>query len=56
VEIVTEPDMRTGEEAAAYAQELRRIVRFLGVSSGNMQVRLSRPSLTSIPSPPRLRF
>jgi aspartyl-tRNA(Asn)/glutamyl-tRNA(Gln) amidotransferase subunit B len=37
VEIVTEPDMRTGEQAAAYAQELRRIVRFLGVSSGNMQ-------------------
>ena len=37
IEIVTEPDMRTGEEAAAYAQELRRIVRFLGVSSGNMQ-------------------
>merc|ERR1712241_944764 len=29
--------MRSGEEAAAYAQELRRIVRFLGVSSGNMQ-------------------
>ncbi|QDZ25369.1 subunit B of aspartyl/glutamyl-tRNA(Asn/Gln) amidotransferase [Chloropicon primus] len=37
IEIVTEPDMRSGEEAAAYAQELRRIVRYLGVSSGNMQ-------------------
>ena len=37
IEIVTEPDMRSGEEAAAYAQELRRIVRYLGVGSGNMQ-------------------
>ncbi|MBD2137374.1 Asp-tRNA(Asn)/Glu-tRNA(Gln) amidotransferase subunit GatB [Anabaena sp. FACHB-1237] len=37
VEIVSEPDLRTGEEAAAYVQELRRIVRYLGVSDGNMQ-------------------
>ncbi|MEM8806263.1 MAG: Asp-tRNA(Asn)/Glu-tRNA(Gln) amidotransferase subunit GatB [Cyanobacteria bacterium P01_G01_bin.38] len=37
VEIVSEPDMRTGKEAAEYAQELRRIVRYLGVSDGNMQ-------------------
>ncbi|MGF1514173.1 MAG: Asp-tRNA(Asn)/Glu-tRNA(Gln) amidotransferase subunit GatB, partial [Elainellaceae cyanobacterium] len=37
VEIVSEPDMRSGEEAAEYAQELRRIVRYLGVSDGNMQ-------------------
>jgi len=37
VEIVSEPDMRTGQEAAEYAQELRRIVRYLGVSDGNMQ-------------------
>jgi aspartyl-tRNA(Asn)/glutamyl-tRNA(Gln) amidotransferase subunit B len=29
-EIVSEPDMRSGEEAAAYAQELRRILRYLG--------------------------
>ena len=36
-EIVSEPDMRTGAEAAAYAQELRRIVRYLGVCDGNMQ-------------------
>jgi Asp-tRNA(Asn)/Glu-tRNA(Gln) amidotransferase B subunit len=32
LEIVSEPDMRTGAEAAAYAAELRRIMRFLGVS------------------------
>lgn len=37
VEIVSEPDLRSGIEAAEYAQELRRIVRYLGVSDGNMQ-------------------
>ena len=37
VEIVSEPDLRSGEEAAEYAQEIRRIVRYLGVSDGNMQ-------------------
>jgi len=37
VEIVSEPDLRTGQEAAEYAQELRRIVRYLGISDGNMQ-------------------
>ncbi len=36
-EIVSEPDLRTGQEAAEYAQELRRIMRYLGVSDGNMQ-------------------
>jgi aspartyl-tRNA(Asn)/glutamyl-tRNA(Gln) amidotransferase subunit B len=37
VEIVSEPDIRSGVEAAEYAQELRRIMRYLGVSDGNMQ-------------------
>jgi aspartyl-tRNA(Asn)/glutamyl-tRNA(Gln) amidotransferase subunit B len=37
VEIVSEPDMRSGQEAAEYAQELRRILRYLDVSDGNMQ-------------------
>ncbi|MBC6455263.1 MAG: Asp-tRNA(Asn)/Glu-tRNA(Gln) amidotransferase subunit GatB [Hormoscilla sp. SP5CHS1] len=37
IEIVSEPDMRSGQEAAEYAQELRRIMRYLGVSDGNMQ-------------------
>lgn len=37
LEIVSEPDLRTGQEAAEYAQELRRIMRYLGVSDGNMQ-------------------
>ncbi|MGC1309098.1 MAG: Asp-tRNA(Asn)/Glu-tRNA(Gln) amidotransferase subunit GatB [Phormidesmis sp.] len=37
IEIVSEPDMRSGEEAAAYAEEIRRIIRYLGVGDGNMQ-------------------
>lgn len=37
IEIVSEPDIRSGAEAAEYAQELRRILRYLGVSDGNMQ-------------------
>lgn len=36
-EIVSEPDMRSGLEAAEYAQELRRILRYLDVCDGNMQ-------------------
>ncbi|KAK3038657.1 hypothetical protein RJ639_028111 [Escallonia herrerae] len=37
LEIVSEPDMRTGIEAAEYAAEVQRLVRYLGVSNGNMQ-------------------
>ena len=37
LEIVSEPDLRSGQEAAEYAQELRRLVRYLGISNGNMQ-------------------
>jgi aspartyl-tRNA(Asn)/glutamyl-tRNA(Gln) amidotransferase subunit B len=37
VEIVSEPDIRSGVEAAEYAEEVRRIMRYLGVSDGNMQ-------------------
>lgn len=36
-EIVSKPDLRTGREAAEYAAEIRRIMRYLGVSDGNMQ-------------------
>eukprot|EP00803_Ostreobium_quekettii_P001907 evm.model.scf_3150.2 EVM.evm.TU.scf_3150.2 scf_3150:5450-9315(-) len=36
LEIVSGPDMRSGEEAAAYAAEIRRIMLYLGVSDGNM--------------------
>ncbi|MCL7026359.1 hypothetical protein MKW94_006486 [Papaver nudicaule] len=37
LEIVSEPDMRTGIEAAEYAAEIQRLVRYLGVGNGNMQ-------------------
>lgn len=37
LEIVSEPDLKSGQEAAEYAQELRRLVRYLGISDGNMQ-------------------
>lgn len=36
IEIVTEPDMHNGDEAAAYLTELRKMVRSLGVCDGNM--------------------
>ena len=31
--------MRDGREAAEYGAEIRRLVRYLGVGNGNMQVR-----------------
>ena len=37
LEIVSEPDIRTGKEAAEYAQELRRIMLYLGICDGKMQ-------------------
>lgn len=37
LEIVSAPDLRSGQEAAEYAQELRRILRYLGICDGNMQ-------------------
>lgn len=36
LEIVTEADIRTGEEAAAYVEALRMMVVYLGVSDGRM--------------------
>jgi aspartyl-tRNA(Asn)/glutamyl-tRNA(Gln) amidotransferase subunit B len=37
VEIVSEPDLRSAEEAAAYLTELRRLLRYTGVSDGDME-------------------
>lgn len=37
VEIVSEPDMRTPEEAGAYMRQLRQILRYLDVCDGNME-------------------
>lgn len=36
LEIVSEPDMRSSEEAKDYMEELRSIVRYLGVCDGNL--------------------
>ncbi|MDD6088935.1 MAG: Asp-tRNA(Asn)/Glu-tRNA(Gln) amidotransferase subunit GatB [Desulfovibrionaceae bacterium] len=37
IEIVSEPDMRSPEEAAAYLKELHDIVVYLGITDGNME-------------------
>ncbi|MBB1284904.1 Asp-tRNA(Asn)/Glu-tRNA(Gln) amidotransferase subunit GatB [Flavisolibacter sp. BT320] len=37
LEIVTEPDLRSADEAAAYVTTLRKLVRHLGVCDGNME-------------------
>ncbi|HEU5250846.1 MAG TPA: Asp-tRNA(Asn)/Glu-tRNA(Gln) amidotransferase subunit GatB [Thermoanaerobaculia bacterium] len=37
VEIVSEPDLRAPEEAAAYLTELRRLLRYTGVSDADME-------------------
>lgn len=36
LEIVSEPDIHSAEEAEAYARKLRAILRYLGVNSGDM--------------------
>ena len=37
IEIVTEPDIRSAEEAFAYLTEIRRMVRYLEICDGNME-------------------
>ena len=37
IEIVTEPDIRSGDEAYAYLTELRKILRYLSICDGNME-------------------
>ena len=37
MEIVSRPDMRSSEEAAAFLKKLRAIVRYLGTCDGNME-------------------
>jgi aspartyl-tRNA(Asn)/glutamyl-tRNA(Gln) amidotransferase subunit B len=36
IEIVSEPDLRSADEAVAYLKELRNVLRFLDVCDGNM--------------------
>ncbi|MCL2792598.1 MAG: Asp-tRNA(Asn)/Glu-tRNA(Gln) amidotransferase subunit GatB [Spirochaetaceae bacterium] len=37
LEVVTKPDFKTGEEVEAFLLNFRRIIRYLGVSDGNME-------------------
>src|SRR5207249_4678682 len=37
LEIVSEPDLRSAEEAVAYAKTLHALVRWIGICDGNMQ-------------------
>ena len=37
LEIVSEPDLRSAKEAVAYLKKIHTIVRYLGISDGNMQ-------------------
>lgn len=37
LEVVSEPDMRSGEEAYAYLAEVRRLVRYLDICDGNLE-------------------
>jgi len=37
LEIVSEPDMRSAKEAVAYMKKIHTLVRYLGISDGNMQ-------------------
>ena len=37
IEIVTEPDVRSGEEAYAFITTIRKLVRYLGICDGNME-------------------
>ncbi len=37
LEIVSEPDLRSPEEASVYLRGIRQIIRFLGIGDGNME-------------------
>ncbi|NKQ36564.1 MAG: Asp-tRNA(Asn)/Glu-tRNA(Gln) amidotransferase subunit GatB [Chloroflexi bacterium] len=52
LEIVTEPDIHSGEEARAYAMKIRQILRYLGVNSGDMEKGVLRvePNISIRPS------
>jgi len=56
IEIVTEPDMQSGDEAYEFLRNLRRLVRWLGVSSGDMEKGAMRCDVNISVSPdPALR-
>ncbi len=58
LEIVTEPEITSGEEARAFLQELRNIIRYLGASSCDMEkgtmrcepnISVRKPGETTLP-------
>lgn len=58
LEIVTEPDMESGEEARVFLQELRNIIRYIGASSCDMEkgtmrvepnISVRKPGETTLP-------
>ena len=59
MEIVSEPDIRSAEEAVAFMRKLRSILRYLGTCDGNMEegnlrcdanVSVRRPATRSAPA------
>lgn len=52
LEIVSEPDIRSGEEARVYGMKIRQILRYLGVNSGDMEKGVLRvePNISLRPS------
>jgi aspartyl-tRNA(Asn)/glutamyl-tRNA(Gln) amidotransferase subunit B len=52
LEIVTEPDFRSAEEVRIYAESLRRLLRYLGVNSGDLEKGVLRiePNISVRPS------
>ncbi len=58
LEIVTEPDIESGEEARVFLQELRNIIRYVGASSADMEkgtmrvepnISVRKPGETTLP-------
>jgi aspartyl-tRNA(Asn)/glutamyl-tRNA(Gln) amidotransferase subunit B len=52
LEIVSEPEIHSGEEARAYAMKIRQILRYLGVNNGDMEKGVLRvePNISIRPS------
>jgi len=51
VEVVTEPDIHSGEEAKMYLQKLQQIIRYLGISDADMEKGSMRcePNISILP-------
>ena len=56
MEIVSEPDMRSAEEAGAYVKKLRSILRYLGTCDGNMEEGSLRADVNVSVRKPGARF